>query len=87
MKNLDLMKQSIITQIDQMSASEFETLVDALNEVCASSDGPDLNLDKIFTCSKCKKEFSVCHKDGDDVDNPLEECHQKFVEYANREIQ
>lgn len=86
MTNLDLMKQSIISQIDQMSAEDFEKFVDLLGEVGVSSDAPELNFDEIFTCERCRKEFSLCHPCGDNVENPTSECHQKFIEYASRTV-
>ena len=75
MKNIDKMKQNIISQIKNMSIEKFERLMDVLT---AEEDMIDIS--GLFGCKKCRKIYNCSESDID-----AEECSRKFRKYAMSE--
>ena len=75
MKNLEKLKIALIDQIEKMSASEFEELMDVLQDQTSSESFLDTSV--LFSCDDCRKFFGDCNEThGTGV------CSERFEQYA-----
>ena len=74
MTNLEKMKESLIKQIKELSASEFEDLVEIL-QGDYSVDGCPLDLSEMFSCDKCRETYGDCPEEKDC-------CSERFIMHA-----
>lgn len=79
MKNIDKMKEALISKIKDMSIEEYQKINDFLGEQY-DYDPESVDKNMIFSCNDCKNTFGNCPDD-----EKLRECHQRFVRYANSE--
>lgn len=86
MTNLDVMKQALTTQINNLSAPDFEKVMDTLFGLNNNADKNKLlfNDTHLLSCAKCHKILGECHLNEDSDDNGISECHQRFAEFASR---
>lgn len=86
MTNLDVMKQALTTQINNLSAPDFEKVMDTLFGLNDNADKNKLlfNDTHLLSCAKCHKILGECHLNEDSDDNGISECHQRFAEFASR---
>lgn len=86
MTNLDVMKQALTTQINNLSAPDFEKVMDTLFGLNDNADKNKLlfNDTNLLSCAKCHKILGECHLNEDSDDNGISECHQRFAEFASR---
>lgn len=86
MTNLDVMKQALTTQINNLSAPDFEKVMDTLFGLNDNADKNKLlfNDTHLLSCAKCHKILGECHLKGDSDDSGISECHQRFAEFASR---
>lgn len=86
MTNLDVMKQALIAQINNLSAPDFERVMDTLFGLNDNADKNKLlfNDTHLLSCAKCHKILGECHLKGDSDDSGISECHQRFAEFASR---
>lgn len=86
MTNLDVMKQALTTQINNLSAPDFEKVMDTLFWLNDNADKNKLlfNDTHLLSCAKCHKILGECHLNEDSDDNGISECHQRFAEFASR---
>ena len=86
MTNLDVMKQALTTQINNLSAPDFEKVMDTLFGLNDNADKNKLlfNDTHLLSCAKCHKIIGECHLNEDSDDNGISECHQRFAEFASR---
>lgn len=86
MTNLDVMKQALTAQINNLSAPDFEKVMDTLFGLNDNADKNKLlfNDTNLLSCAKCHKILGECHLTEDSDDNGISECHQRFAEFASR---
>ena len=86
MTNLDVMKQALTTQINNLSAPDFEKVMDTLFGLNDNAAKNKLlfNDTHLLSCAKCHKILGECHLNEDSDDNGISECHQRFAEFASR---
>ena len=86
MTNLDVMKQALTTQINNLSAPDFEKVMDTLFGLNDNADKNKLlfNDTHLLSCAKCHKILGECPLNEDSDDNGISECHQRFAEFASR---
>lgn len=86
MTNLDVMKQALIAQINNLSAPDFERVMDTLFGLNDNADKNKLlfNDTHLLSCAKCHKILGECHLNEDSDDSGISECHQRFAEFASR---
>lgn len=86
MTNLDVMKQALIAQINNLSAPDFERVIDTLFGLNDNTDKNKLlfNDTHLLSCANCHKILGECHLNGDSDDSGISECHQRFAEFASR---
>lgn len=86
MTNLDVMKQALTAQINNLSAPDFEKVMDTLFGLNDNADKNKLlfNDTHLLSCAKCHKILGECHLNEDSDDNGISECHQRFAEFASR---
>lgn len=86
MTNLDVMKQALIAQINNLSAPDFERVMDTLLGLNDNADKNKLlfNDTLLLSCANCRKILGECHLNGDSDDSGISECHQRFAEFASR---
>lgn len=86
MTNLDVMKQALTTQINNLSAPDFEKVMDTLFGLNDNADKNKLlfNDTNLLSCANCRKILGECHLNGDSDDSGISECHQRFAEFASR---
>lgn len=86
MTNLDVMKQALTTQINNLSAPDFEKVMDTLFGLNDNADKNKLlfNDTHLLSCAKCHKILGECHLNEDSDDNGISECHQRFAEFVSR---
>ena len=72
MNNLERMKQSIISQINNMDAEGFRKF----SELLQGNYPPEniIDLSEIFSCDDCKEKYGECSEEF--------ECPDRFVKYA-----
>lgn len=85
MTNLDVMKQALSAQINNLSASDFERVMDTLFGLTSNTDKNKLlfNDTHLLSCAQCRKILGECHL-NDDSDDGISECHQRFTEFASK---
>lgn len=86
MTNLDVMKQALTAQINNLSAPDFEIVMDTILGLNANVDKNKLlfNDTLLLSCANCRKILGECHLNGDSDDSGISECHQRFAEFASR---
>lgn len=86
MTNLDVMKQALTAQINNLSAPDFERVMDTILGLNANADKNKLlfNDTLLLSCANCRKILGECHLNGDSDDSGISECHQRFAEFASR---
>lgn len=86
MTNLDVMKQALTVQINNLSASDFERVMDTIIGLNDNADKNKLlfNDTHLLSCANCRKILGECHLNGDSDDSGISECHQRFAEFASR---
>lgn len=86
MTNLDVMKQALTAQINNLSAPDFERVMDTLFGLNDNADKNKLlfNDTHLLSCAKCHKILGECHLNEDSDDSGISECHQRFAEFASR---
>lgn len=86
MTNLDVMKQALTAQINNLSTPDFERVMDTLFGLNDNADKNKLlfNDTHLLSCAKCHKILGECHLNEDSDDNGISECHQRFAEFASR---
>jgi len=80
MNNLDKMKQSICTQIQEMDAIAFYEFITEFEESTDHGDCPVISVSEILTCQKCKELYGSCNNDFTD------ECKNRFKKYCEQEV-
>ncbi len=78
MTNLEKMKNSIIEQIKEMNEQQFEQFIFQLQDITISP----LDISDIKFCDICQKQYGSC---PENTCLPL--CSERFVNYANEQIQ
>ena len=86
MTNLDVMKQALTAQINNLSAPDFERVMDTIIGLNDNADKNKLlfNDTHLLSCANCRKILGECHLKGDSDDSGISECHQRFAEFASR---
>lgn len=86
MTNLDVMKQALTAQINNLSAPDFEIVMDTILGLNANVDKNKLlfNDTHLLSCANCRKILGECHLKVDSDDSGISECHQRFAEFASR---
>lgn len=86
MTNLDVMKQALTAQINNLSAPDFERVMDTVLGLNDNADKNKLlfNDTHLLSCANCRKILGECHLNGDSDDSGISECHQRFAEFASR---
>ena len=86
MTNLDVMKQALTAQINNLSAPDFERVMDTILGLNDNADKNKLlfNDTHLLSCANCRKILGECHLNGDSDDSGISECHQRFAEFASR---
>ena len=86
MTNLDVMKQALTVQINNLSAPDFERVMDTIIGLNDNADKNKLlfNDTHLLSCANCRKILGECHLNGDSDDSGISECHQRFAEFASR---
>lgn len=86
MTNLDVMKQALTAQINNLSAPDFERVMDTILGLNDNADKNKLlfNDTHLLSCANCRKILGECHLKGDSDDSGISECHQRFAEFASR---
>lgn len=86
MTNLDVMRQALTAQINNLSAPDFERVMDTILGLNDNADKNKLlfNDTHLLSCANCRKILGECHLNGDSDDSGISECHQRFAEFASR---
>lgn len=86
MTNLDVMKQALTAQINNLSAPDFERVMDTILGLNDNADKNKLlfNDTLLLSCANCRKILGECHLNGDSDNSGISECHQRFAEFASR---
>lgn len=86
MTNLDIMKQALTAQINNLSAPDFERVMDTILGLNDNADKNKLlfNDTHLLSCANCRKILGECHLNGDSDDSGISECRQRFAEFASR---
>lgn len=86
MTNLDVMKRALTAQINNLSAPDFERVMDTIIGLNDNADKNKLlfNDTHLLSCANCRKILGECHLKGDSDDSGISECHQRFAEFASR---
>ena len=80
MKNIDIMKLSLIDQITNMTTEQFKRLNDILCEEYDFNPGY-INKDALFTCEDCRRLYGKCIES-----ERTEECDKRFMKYLESEV-
>lgn len=81
MTNLDLMKQSIIKQIQNMDVEDFECFVDL---IINNPDDTTIDTSETFQCEDCRKLYGKC-EEKEEVVLGITECSIRFRKFARQE--
>lgn len=80
MTNLEKMKLDITTQINNMSATQFQHFLELISGEYSIENTKLINQDNLFKCNNCKEKYGDCD------DNDLDICNKRFVQYSEETL-